>query len=214
MVDSDRCLITLVGAGGEVPPTDEAGFLDYAASLDVAEIPAAITAGTPLTPVYRFARMANRWICYHRLRRWPQRLIAVGDAVCVFNPVYGQGLTVAAQEAQLLGELLDGTRTLTGLAQRFQRRLGGLIRLPWSMATSSDLSWDPAPPSRSARLIRWYLHHLLDLIPTDPEVAIRFFRVQNMISNPTTLAAPRMIAKVLHTRQQPGRSRKIFGDSG
>jgi 2-polyprenyl-6-methoxyphenol hydroxylase-like FAD-dependent oxidoreductase len=132
------------------------------------------------------------------LRRWPQRLIAVGDAVCVFNPVYGQGLTVAAQQAQLLGELLDGTRALTGLAQHFQRRLGGLIRLPWSMATSSDLFWDPASPSRSARLIRWYLNHLLDLIPTDPEVATRFIRVHNMISNPTALVIPRMIAKVLH----------------
>lgn len=197
MVDGDRWLITLVGAGGEVPPTDEAGFLDYAASLDVEEIPAAIAAGTPLTPAYRYARMVNRWICYHRLRRWPERLVAVGDAVCVFNPVYGQGLTVAAQEVQLLGELLDGTRTLAGLAQRFQRRVGGLIRLPWSMATSSDLSWDPAPPGRSARLIRWYLHHLLDLIPTDPEVATHFLRVQNMISSPAMLVAPRMIAKVL-----------------
>lgn len=66
------------------------------------------------------------------------------------------------------------------------------------MATSSDLSWDPAPPSRSARLIRWYLHHLLDLMPTDPEIATRFLRVQNMISNSTALAATRMIAKVLH----------------
>ena len=83
------------------------------------------------------------------------------------------------------------------LAQRFQCRLECLIRLPWSMATSSDLSWDPAPPSRSAHLIRWYLQHLLDLIPTDPEAATRFLRVQNMISNPTTLVAPRMIAKVL-----------------
>lgn len=197
MLDGDRWLITMIGAGGEVPPTDHAGFLDYAASLDVDEIPAAITAGTPLTPAYRYARMANRWICYHRLRRWPQRLIAVGDAVCVFNPVYGQGLTVAAQEAQLLGELLAGAGTLTGLAQRFQRRVGGLIRLPWSMATSSDLSWDPAPPGRSARLVRWYLHHLLDLIPTDPEVATRFLRVQNMISSPPTLVVPRMITKVL-----------------
>ncbi len=53
IVDSERWLITMIGAGGEVPPTDEAGFLDYAASLDVAEIAAAITAGTPLTPVYR-----------------------------------------------------------------------------------------------------------------------------------------------------------------
>ena len=190
MLDGDHWLITLIGAGGEVPPTDQAGFLDYAASLGLEEIPAAITAGTPLTPAYRYARMANRWICYHRLGRWPQRLVAVGDAVCVLNPVYGQGLTVAVQEAQLLDELLDGTRTLTDLAQRFQRRLEGLIRLPWSMATSSDLSWDSAPPSRSARLIRWYLHHILDLIPTDPEVAIRFLRVQNMISNPTTLVAP------------------------
>jgi hypothetical protein len=113
MVDGDRWLITLIGAGGEVPPTDQAGFLDYAASLSLEEIPAAITAGTPLTPAYRYARMANRWICYHRLRRWPQRLVAVGDAVCVLNPVDGQGLTVAVHEAQLLDELLDGTRTLT-----------------------------------------------------------------------------------------------------
>jgi 2-polyprenyl-6-methoxyphenol hydroxylase-like FAD-dependent oxidoreductase len=197
MVDGDRWLISLIGADGEVPPTDQASFLDYAATLDVAEIPAAITAGAPLTPAYRYARMGNRWICYHRLRRWPRRLIAVGDAVCVFNPVYGQGLTVATQQAQLLDEVLDTTRTLAGMAQRFQRRLTGLIRLPWSMATSSDLAWNPASPSRSARLIRWYLHHLLDLLPTDPEVAARFRRVQNMISGPTTLVAPHMITKVL-----------------
>lgn len=197
LLDGKRWLITLIGAGGEVPPTDQAGFLSYAASLDVEEIPALITAGTPLTPTYRYARMANRWICYHRLRRWPQCLIAVGDAVCVFNPVYGQGLTVAAQQAQLLDELLIGTRTLTTMAQRFQRRAGRLIQLPWSMATSTDLSWDPAPPSRSARIIRWYLHSLLDLIPTDPEVASRFLRVQNMISNPTTLLSSHMIIKVL-----------------
>ncbi|HEX8760992.1 MAG TPA: hypothetical protein VF734_13695 [Pseudonocardiaceae bacterium] len=197
MVDGDRWLITLIGAGGEVPPTDDSGFVDYAASLDLEEIPAAITAGSPLAPTYRFARMANRWICYHRLRHWPQRLIAIGDAVCVFNPVYGQGLTVAAQQAQLLHEVLHSTGTLTGLAQRFQRQLAGLIRLPWWMATSSDLAWDPSSLNRSARLVRWYLHQLLDLLPTDPEVATRFFRVQNMISRPAALVPPHMIAKVL-----------------
>jgi hypothetical protein len=71
------------------------------------------------------------------------------------------------------------------------------------MATSTDLSWGPAPPRRSARLARWYLHHLLDLIPTDPEVATRFLRVQNMISGPTTLVVPRMIAKVLRQSYAP-----------
>ncbi|MGH3939849.1 MAG: NAD(P)/FAD-dependent oxidoreductase, partial [Pseudonocardiaceae bacterium] len=197
MTDGDCLLVTLIGAGGEVPPTDEAGFLAYATSLDMAEISAVITAGTPLTPAYRYARMSNRWNCYHRLRHWPQRLIAMGDAVCVFNPLYGQGLTIAAQEAQLLGEMLEDTRTLTGLAPRFQRRVGSLIRLPWTLATSSDLFWDPAPPGRSARLTRWYLNHLLDLLPTDPDVATRFLRVQNMISKPTVLATPRVITKVL-----------------
>lgn len=197
VTDGDRLLVTLIGAGGEVPPTDEAGFLAYAASLDMVEISAAIAAGVPLTPAYRYARMNNRWNCYHRLRRWPQRLIAMGDAVCVFNPLYGQGLTIAAQEAQLLGEMLEDTRTLTGLASRFQRRVASLIRLPWTLATSSDLFWDPAPPARSARLTRWYLNHLLDLLPTDPELATRFLRVQNMISSPTVLATPRVITKVL-----------------
>lgn len=202
-VDGGRWLITLIGAGGQVPPTDEAGFVDYAASLDLEEIPAAITAGRPLTPTYRFARMANRWVCYHRLRHWPQRLIAIGDAVCVFNPVYGQGLTVAAQQAQLLNKLLHDTGTLTGVAQRFQRQLAGLIRLPWWMATSSDLAWDPASLNRSTRVVRWYLHHLLDLTSTDTQVATDFFRVQNMISDPTMLVSPHMVAKVLRQSCTP-----------
>jgi hypothetical protein len=65
------------------------------------------------------------------------------------------------------------------------------------MAASSDLSWDPAPPSRSARLIRWYLHHLLALMPTDPEVASRFVRVQNHGEQPHDAG------RTSHDRQSP-----------
>src|SRR5207247_5808654 len=93
----------------------------------------------PISPVYSNRAMANRFRHYER---WPQRLdgfLAVGDSVCAFNPVYGQGMTTAAVAATLLAESLDRVGpTSPALPRTFFRAEARFLREAWSLATGAD----------------------------------------------------------------------------
>ncbi|WP_405166498.1 FAD-dependent monooxygenase [Nocardia sp. NBC_01499] len=203
IVESGHWIVCLIGAGGEPTPTDEAGFLDYARSLHNPHIASSITDATPAGALYRFVKLANRWTPYHQMRRWPDRLLCLGDAVCILNPVQGQGMTVAAIQATILSDLLDRrdrTANLTGLGRQFQRRAARSLRLPWLMAASADLAWNPTHAGLSARLAHWYFDQLLQLLPTDPDTYRRVMLTGQMINNPLTLLHPRVLARLARHR--------------
>ncbi|MGH3826772.1 MAG: FAD-dependent oxidoreductase, partial [Pseudonocardiaceae bacterium] len=132
-VEGRRWMVTLIGAGGETTPTDEAGFLAYARSLRNPHIATSIAAASPAGPLYRAVKLNNRWTLYHQLRRWPERLLCLGDVVCALNPAYGQGMTLAAIQAQVLRDLLNRHRggNLSGLARTFHRHAARTLLLPW-----------------------------------------------------------------------------------
>jgi 2-polyprenyl-6-methoxyphenol hydroxylase-like FAD-dependent oxidoreductase len=100
-VERNRWTCSLFGFQDQ-PPTDDTGYLRFGESLDNPRLAQQIGRRTVQDPTYRYTNVDNQWRPYHAVKNWPDRLIAVGDAVCVFNPVYGQGLTVAAMEAELL----------------------------------------------------------------------------------------------------------------
>ncbi|WP_406064404.1 hypothetical protein OG462_36260 [Streptomyces sp. NBC_01077] len=138
---------------------------------------------------------------YHLVKDWPDRLVAVGDAVCVFNPVYGQGLTVAAMEADLLHTTLTRQRAagrpLDGVARNFQRRVGRLLLAPWTLSTNSDLMWTPLRQPAGARIAHWFNTRLFRVAVKDAAVWSRFVRVVNMTASPAVLFHPLVAAKVL-----------------
>ncbi len=100
-VEGARWAVTLAGIGADLPPHDEEGFADFGRSLP-GGFGDLIDASLPLTHIASYRRTANRWRHWDRVSPWPDGLLVVGDALCCFNPVYGQGMSVAAVQAGLL----------------------------------------------------------------------------------------------------------------
>lgn len=196
LIEHGLHLASLYGVMGDSAPPHEVEFLDYARSLRNPHIAQAIRTGAPIGSIYRFTALANHWSLYHRLPQWPDRLLAMGDAVCTLNPIYGQGMTVAATQALTLRTLLAQRRNgdLPGIAGTFQRRIAADLRWPWLMASSYDRGWTPDKGSLTACLARWYLGRLLSVIPHDINVFRRFVAVSQMLDNPVVLLHPRVLA--------------------
>jgi 2-polyprenyl-6-methoxyphenol hydroxylase-like FAD-dependent oxidoreductase len=202
-IEGDRWLVTLIGYLGDYPPADDTWFRAFAASLPTPEISALVAHGEPLgEPVsYRFPASQRRR--YERLTRFPEGLLAIGDALCSFNPAYGQGMTVAALEARVLGTCLaDG---VDRLAPRFFARTARIIDTPWRIAVGGDLRYPEVEGARGpmVRFINWYLGRLHRAGWRDPEVAKAFQRVANLVAEPSSLLRPRIAWRVLRGNLRP-----------
>lgn len=199
-VEGGRWTCSLFGFQDQ-PPTDDAGYLEFAHGLDNPHLAEQLARRTVQEPTYRYTNVDNRWRPYHLVKDWPDRLVAVGDAVCVFNPVYGQGLTVAAMEADLLHRMLGRRRAagrgLDGAARDFQRRVGRMLLAPWTLSTNSDLMWNPSQQPAGARFAHWYNTRLFRVAVKDAAVWSRFVQVVNMTASPVVLFHPVVAAKVL-----------------
>ncbi|MGW2420254.1 FAD-dependent oxidoreductase [Streptomyces sp. NPDC001709] len=198
-VERDRWTCSLFGFQDQ-PPTDDEGYLAFAESLDNPRLAEQIARRTVQEPTRRYTNVDNQWRPYHAVRDWPDRLIAVGDSVCAFNPVYGQGMTVAAMEAELLQDMLKRRRAagrLDGLAAGFQKKVGRLVLAPWTLSTNSDLMWAPKGQPLAARFAHWYNTRLFRVAVKDAAVWTRFVRVVNMVASPVLLFHPLVALKVL-----------------
>jgi 2-polyprenyl-6-methoxyphenol hydroxylase-like FAD-dependent oxidoreductase len=200
-VEADRWLVTLQGGDRDYPPTDDAGFLDFASSLRSNLLYEAIKDAEPLTPITSYRGTENRLQHYDCLSPWPERLIVVGDAACAFNPVYGQGMTTAALLAEDLRKHLERhAPNLDGLARRFQKSVAKINSAPWMLSTSEDLrfrSTEGATPSLSIRLMHRYVDHVLLLGAKNQYVRKRFLEVQGMLKGPEALFRPSILIRVL-----------------
>ncbi|HEY6410912.1 MAG TPA: FAD-dependent monooxygenase, partial [Ktedonobacteraceae bacterium] len=128
-IEGGYWMVTLGGWLRDYPPDDDAGFLDFARSLAQPDLYEAIKEAEPITPIVVYKYSANRWQRYERLSRLPEGFIVMGDAVCAFSPVYGQGMSVAAIEAKTLDTCLREQQSWTGnthatsFPQRFQQAI-------------------------------------------------------------------------------------------
>jgi 2-polyprenyl-6-methoxyphenol hydroxylase-like FAD-dependent oxidoreductase len=190
--ENDRWRLSVYGYGGHHPPTDPDGFLDCAASLAPPAVAAAIRAAEPPAAVAAHRIPANVRRRYERL---PAGLLPFGDAICAFNPVYGQGMTVAAREALALRDCLGRP----GLQRRFLRAAARAIDDAWTLATGADLAQPTVAGPRPARvrLVNAYLRRLHAAAERDPVLALAFINVVAMIERPRRLLNPGLLARVL-----------------
>jgi 2-polyprenyl-6-methoxyphenol hydroxylase-like FAD-dependent oxidoreductase len=188
-IEDGRWIVSLLGAGGDSAPTADEGFAAYAATLKNPHIHEVIDTATPAGPIHRYAGLDGQWRRYDQLQPLLCGILVLGDALCALNPLYGQGMTIAAMQALLLAHTLD-TTDAPNVAGRFQRRSANTLRPAWSMSSSLDLGWNPERASMGAALVRWYLGRILARIPQDPKLYRRFVRVQHMMASPDILLAP------------------------
>jgi hypothetical protein len=190
-------MLSLTGILGDHPPTDPDGFLAFAKSVSAPEIYAAITSGEPVDDAVTFRYPASVRRRYEKLRRFPQGFLVMGDAVCSFNPVYGQGMTVAAIEAVVLREQL---KRGTGIsARRFFRAIARYIDVPWEISAGADLGFPGVEGKRTlkVRLGNAYMARLHAAAAHDAGLTEAFFRVAGLIDSPNALMHPRMIMRVM-----------------
>lgn len=199
-VEGNRWIVTLMGCLGDYPPIDEEGFLEFARQLDHPAVYDWLQTAKPLSPAvpYRYPSHLRRR--YERLTRFPEGLLVFGDALCSFNPIYGQGMSVSALEALALRDCLrskatDGEPLWTAFFKAANRITEG----PWSIATGADFLNPRVEGSRPpcAALRNWYLDRVLKATGRDPYVSTCFFEVIHLLRKPSALFRPGLLARVL-----------------
>jgi len=200
-VEGNRWLVTLIGGGGDHPPSDELGFLEFVRSLPVSIVYDAIRVAQPLTPIKTHRSTQNRMRHYERAKELPENFLLLGDAVCAFNPVYGQGMTTAALGAVTLDKMLrERNGNLSGLSRQFQKRLAKVNETPWMLATGEDYRYTETvggSPNWFNRFMHHYMDHVLQLATHSMAVRRTLLRVFNMLIPPTALFRPRILFRVL-----------------
>ncbi|MEV0276930.1 FAD-dependent monooxygenase [Streptomyces sp. NPDC050610] len=200
-IEDGRWLITASGTRGGEPPTEADGFEGFCRRLDHPVLADLIAQVQPLTDVFVSHSTVNRRRRFERLPRWPAGFVAAGDSVATFNPVYGQGMSVAALGADALRrELRRGGLGDPGLARRAQRALARTADSAWDLATGQDIRYPGAigdQPPVAARLLRGYFDRLMRSATGRPDVARAMIDVMTLSAPVDALLRPAVALSVL-----------------
>ncbi|MEA2782248.1 MAG: hypothetical protein QOK29_3792 [Rhodospirillaceae bacterium] len=201
-MEGGRSIVTLGGRGEDWPPGDWHGFLGYAQQLTTPTIYHAIRRTQPLGEIARFGTPGSVWRHFDRLESFPRGLLPIGDAICRFNPVYGQGMSVAAQEACLLCRLLR-TRVARGeplaeLGKTFLAEVQPLIDGPWRMSAIPDFVFPQTRGERPADLesALAFSAALNRLAARDPAVHKLLLEVHHLLKPRSLLGDPDLVRRV------------------
>lgn len=199
-IEGDRWIITLIGIGDDIPPVDVKGFEEFARRMPMADLHDVIDHAEPLTEPRRFRVPASVRRRFELLKEVPAGYLVMGDALCAFNPVYGQGMTVAAVEAMVLRDCLNESRD--DVPRRFYRQAARFIDIPWDMAAGGDLAVPTTVGRRTmkVRFLNRYIAKVLRAAEVDTVVSLTFHQTVNLTSRPERLFAPHMLKRVLAPR--------------
>jgi 2-polyprenyl-6-methoxyphenol hydroxylase-like FAD-dependent oxidoreductase len=196
-IEHSRWLVLLGGFLGERAPTDPDGFVAFARSLPTPDIADVIRDAEPLGPAATYAFPAQQRHRYERLRRLPDGYLVLGDALCAFNPVYAQGMTVAALQADALSRCLADQRP--GLPRRFYRHAARAIEPAWRLSAGADFAYPEVTGRRApgTALMNRYVGQLQRAATADPHACRALVDVTRMLAPAGALFRPRAAAAVL-----------------
>ncbi len=194
--EGSRWTVTLIAYRRNYAPPELEGFIEFARTLPGSDIYDVVRKAEPIGEAHTARFSASLRRRYEKLSRFPEGFLVFGDAICSFNPIYGQGMSVAALQANALeASLATGTVS----ARDFFSRAAKVVDSPWSIAVGGDLRIPETvgPRSKGVDFINWYLAKLHRVAHRDPAAAVAFMRVANLVAPPPSILHPRIALRVL-----------------
>jgi 2-polyprenyl-6-methoxyphenol hydroxylase-like FAD-dependent oxidoreductase len=199
--------VTLSGTREGQPTESAEEFEPFARDLRHPVVGELIAHAQPLTDVAISRSTINRRRFFEKVKGWPEGFVALGDAVATYNPVYGHGMSVAAQGALALrGQLAERGIAAPGLARRVQRAVALPVTIAWELATGTDIRYPGAigeQPRATRKLLGRYVDRLLRTAAGRPLVAQAFLAAATLSAPLTTLLRPEIVVAVLRGPRRP-----------
>ena len=194
-------IVSQYGFGSVRPPVDTAGYRDFARSLAAPDLARLLETSDPLDEPATMKFASSRRRRYEQLRHVPDGLFICGDAIASFNPTFGQGITVAALQAERLGRMGHGVAE-PGANRRFLRAASEIVDIAWNTAAGRSFTFEGVQgrPTLAMRLSNKYLPHVIARAQSDVTVATALLRVIHFLAPPSSLFSPAILAKVLFSR--------------
>jgi 2-polyprenyl-6-methoxyphenol hydroxylase-like FAD-dependent oxidoreductase len=208
MVENNRWSLTMSNVGGNYPPTSEEGFLAFAREMPTMLLYDFISQCKPESPIYGYRIPRTRMRHYEKMSRWPERFVTLGDAVCTFNPVYGQGMSVGAEGALAMEHCLhDHLRrsrsgSLDGLARYFQQHLAQVLSIPWMLSSGEDSRYpstqgEGVQDNPLVHVTRWYTDGVIRYAARSPNAYQTLLELIHLGKPFTTLLQPPLVVNAL-----------------
>ncbi|ABM16692.1 FAD-dependent oxidoreductase [Mycolicibacterium vanbaalenii] len=192
-------IFTAIGMAGRESPAELTEMLTFVDDFTPPHVAAALREAEPLADIARHRMPSSQWRRYDKMQRFPAGLLVFGDAICSFNPIYGQGMTVAALQAEALRKCLQ--HGAAGLARRYFRATAKPISVAWRLAAGADLNLHEVEGRRppSVRIANRYVDRLQRAAESDNVVAEQFVKVTGLIDPPARLLHPKILLRVAFT---------------
>jgi 2-polyprenyl-6-methoxyphenol hydroxylase-like FAD-dependent oxidoreductase len=202
--ENDTWLFTAMGMARREPPCERTAMYEFAENFTPAHVLAALRAAEPLGEVARHRVPSSQWRRYDKMRRFPNGLLVSGDAICSFNPIYGQGMTVAALEALALRDCLS--RGADDLSRRFFKAAARPIRQAWQLAAGGDLALPEIGGAQplATRLFNGYVDRVLTAAEFDAAAFNQFGRVTGLVDPATRLLRPAIMWRAATAKYRRG----------
>ncbi|GFM81878.1 hypothetical protein PSCICN_25700 [Pseudomonas cichorii] len=197
-IEGDRWMVTTGGWFGHFPGKDPDDFLQALADLPVPDIHEVIREAEPLSEVFTFKMPGSRRTHYDRLEHWPEGLLVVGDALSSMNPLYSQGMTIGALEADCIDNRLDALLDRSLSCHQLQGLLCGVVDGAWNMATTEDFRFPETSGERTwrTRFDHWYGAGLGKLSASNRRALETQIGVTNLVVDPSRLYSPAIVSRI------------------
>ncbi len=200
-LENNQWLVTLNGYSGEVTPKNNDAFSEYAKNLAEPDVYDAMQKLEPTGEVKSYSVPETIRRHYEKLQNMPQGLIVMGDASCTFDPVFGQGISVAAQEALALSEMLakETPSSMATAGKRFHKKAATIVDIPWMLSSNEDFRYPATKGEKSPELpiLHWYSKQIFELSAIDEEVFDAFAHVLHLLKGIETFFKPSIVWKVI-----------------